>query len=137
MIYTKLIVLSLNGTSKEDVARAIANTIIKDPQIKQRLSGYTSLADWEAKDEDEIKSSGFVISTLEAALWAFFTTSTFPDGALRAVNLGWDADTVGAVYGGLAGAYYGFEAIPAEWVGGLQKMEVVEEIASGLVSLGH
>ncbi|KAL4869609.1 ADP-ribosylation/Crystallin J1 [Aspergillus spectabilis] len=57
MIYTKLIVLSLNGTSKEGLVRAIANTKIKDAKIKQRLSGYTSLAEWEAKDENGIKSS--------------------------------------------------------------------------------
>ncbi|KAL4882385.1 ADP-ribosylation/Crystallin J1 [Aspergillus karnatakaensis] len=136
-IYTKLMVLSLNGASKDGLAKAVAATTFKDTKIRERLGGYTSLADWEAQDEDNIKSSGFVTSTLEAALWSFFTTSTFAEGALRAVNLGWDADTVGAVYGGLAGAFYGFQAIPAEWVGGLQKREVVEEIASGLVALSQ
>ncbi|KAL5332300.1 ADP-ribosylation/Crystallin J1 [Aspergillus crustosus] len=136
-IYTRLIVLSVNGASKVDLARAIANTTIRDRTIQKRLGGYTSLAAWEVKDEHEIDSTGVVVSTLEAALWAFFTTSTFRQGALRAVNLGWDADTVGAIYGGLAGAFYGFEVIPAEWVGGLQRRDIVEEIASGLVSLSH
>jgi ADP-ribosylglycohydrolase len=58
---------------------------------------------------------GYVIDTLEAALWAFASTEDFESGALAAVNLGGDADTTGAVYGQLAGAYYGAEAIPSHW----------------------
>ncbi|KAL4786561.1 ADP-ribosylation/Crystallin J1 [Aspergillus varians] len=134
-IYTKLIVRALNGASKEDLAREVAATTFKDKKLRERLNGYSGLQDWEARAENSIDSSGYVVSTLDAALWSFFSTSTFEGGALRAVNLGWDADTVGAVYGGLAGAFYGLEAIPSKWVGGLQKKEVVEEIASGLVSL--
>jgi ADP-ribosyl-[dinitrogen reductase] hydrolase len=59
--------------------------------------------------------SGYVIDTLEAALWAFATTDDFRSGSLAAVNLGGDADTTGAVYGQLAGAHYGVDAIPAAW----------------------
>lgn len=136
-IYTRAIVLAVNGTCKEDIALRLGGTTFRDAKVKQRLGGYASIKDWEDRDEDDIKSSGFVLSTLEAALWAFFTTSTFESGALRAVNLGYDADTVGAVYGGLAGAYYGLEEIPAEWIGDLQKKEVVEDIASGLASLSQ
>ncbi|KAL4919077.1 ADP-ribosylation/Crystallin J1 [Aspergillus aurantiobrunneus] len=135
VIYTKLIVRALNGANKEDLAREVAATTFKDKKLKERLSRYTRLQDWEATNGNGINSSGYVISTLEAALWSFFSTSTFESGALRAVNLGWDADTVGAVYGGLAGAFYGLEAIPSNWVGRLQKREVVEEIASDIASL--
>lgn len=137
LIYTKLIVRALNGASKADLAQEVVSTEFKDTKLKQRLSRYASLQDWQATDEDDIKSSGYVVSTLDAALWSFFSTSTFESGALRAVNLGQDADTVGAVYGGLAGAFYGLEAIPSRWVAGLQKRELVDEIASGLVSLGQ
>lgn len=62
-----------------------------------------------------IKGTGYVVDTLEAALWAFALTDDFESGALAAVNLGNDADTTGAVYGQLAGMYYGIEGIPAEW----------------------
>jgi ADP-ribosylglycohydrolase len=134
-IYTRLIVRAMNGASKEDLAKEFASTPFTDAKVKQRLDRYASLADWQNTDEDDIKSSGYVLSTLEASLWAFFTTSTFQSGAFKVVNLGYDADTVGAVYGGLAGAYYGIEEIPAEWIAGLQKRDVVEEIASGLCSL--
>lgn len=62
-----------------------------------------------------IRGTGYVAQSLEAALWAFWSTDDFRAGALKAVNLGEDADTTGAIYGQLAGAYYGVDAIPAEW----------------------
>ncbi|KAL4770102.1 ADP-ribosylation/Crystallin J1 [Aspergillus nidulans var. acristatus] len=136
-IYTKLIVCAINGASKEDLAAEVAATRFKDRKLEQRLGRYASLQDWQAKAERDIDSSGYVISTLEAALWSFFSTSTLEGGALKAVNLGWDADTVGAVYGGLAGAFYGLEAIPSRWIEGLQKREVIEEIVDRLAKLGE
>ncbi|KAL4751213.1 hypothetical protein BDW72DRAFT_98715 [Aspergillus terricola var. indicus] len=136
-IYTKLIVCAINGASKKDLAAELAATRFKDRKLEQRLGRYASLEDWQAKAERDIDSSGYVISTFEAALWSFFSTSTLESGALRAVDLGWDADTVGAVYGGLAGAFYGLEAIPSRWIEGLQKREVIEEIADRLAKLGE
>lgn len=65
---------------------------------------------------DEIKSSGYVIDTLEASIWCLLTTDSFSDAVLKAVNLGEDTDTVGAVTGGLAGIHYGAEAIPQDWL---------------------
>ncbi|WP_147027675.1 ADP-ribosylglycohydrolase family protein [Methylobacterium oxalidis] len=71
---------------------------------------------WRQKTRDEIRSSGYVVHTLEAALWAVGTTSNFEDALILAVNLGDDADTVGAVTGQLAGALYGASAIPERWL---------------------
>lgn len=65
--------------------------------------------------EDEIKSSGYVVDSLEAAVWSLITTETFKDGLLKAVNLGNDTDTIGAIAGGLAALYYGYQNIPQEW----------------------
>lgn len=76
-----------------------------------------------------------MVATLEAALWSFFTTSGFREGAVKAVNLGDDADTVGAVYGGLAGAFYGVEDIPMEWMDGLMRRDLVDEVMEGVVKL--
>lgn len=76
-----------------------------------------------------------MVATLEAALWAFFTTDGFRAGALKAVNLGDDADTVGAVYGGIAGAFYGVEDVPVEWIEGLVRRKVVDEVVEGVVKL--
>ena len=84
--------------------------------------------DWGRKPENEIESSGYVIDSIEAALWAFFTTPNFRDGAVRVVNLGDDADTVGAIYGGLAGAFYGADHIPATWTEKMQRVDLLEDI---------
>ena len=65
--------------------------------------------------ETQIAGTGYVVKSLEAALWAFDGATTFRDGCLKAVNLGADADTTGAIYGQLAGAYYGYTAIPQAW----------------------
>ena len=83
-------------------------------------------ADIRELQESEIRSSGFVIDTLEAALWCFLTTGTYRDAVLRAVNLGEDTDTTGAVTGALAPMAYGLEAIPAEWIAQLQGRQQIE-----------
>ncbi|MEW6698151.1 MAG: ADP-ribosylglycohydrolase family protein [Bacillota bacterium] len=75
--------------------------------------------------EDEIKSSGYVVDTLEAATWCLLNYANFKDTLLTAVNLGEDTDTVGAVTGGLAGVYYGYSNIPEEW---LTEIKILEDI---------
>lgn len=75
-----------------------------------------AMGSYQHKTRDQISSSGYVLHTLEAALWAFFHYDNFRDGVLAAVNLADDSDTVGAVYGQLAGAYYGETSMPIEWL---------------------
>lgn len=87
-----------------------------------------------SKEPPEIQGSGYVVQSLEAALWAFAKSSSFREGALRAVNLGDDADTTGAVYGQLAGAFYGYEAIPETWRCKLAMHETIEQLAGRLGS---
>ena len=67
------------------------------------------------------------MDTLEAVVWALITTGSFEEALLKVVNLGDDSDTTGAITGGLAALYYGFEAIPAEWVDAIQRKEWIEE----------
>ena len=81
----------------------------------------------ETKREN-IKSSGYVVHTLEAAIWCLLTTDSYRECVLKAVNLGDDTDTVAAVAGGLAGALYGYEAIPNEWLAVLQKRNYIEDM---------
>lgn len=82
-----------------------------------------------------IKGSGYVVDSLEAALWAFWHSDSFREGCLMAINLGDDADTTGAVYGQLAGAYYGASSIPATWRNQLALGTVIEELAVKLLEL--
>ncbi|PZR28991.1 MAG: hypothetical protein DI535_04585 [Citrobacter freundii] len=83
----------------------------------------------EVLEESQISSSGYVVSTLEAALWCLLRTNTFADAVLKAVNLGSDTDTVAAVTGGLAALYYKWESIPDEWLQTLAKRKEIEELA--------
>lgn len=82
--------------------------------------------DFATLPRDEIKSSGYVVDTLEAALWCLLTTASYRDCVLKAVNLGDDTDTVAAVACGLAGALYGYDAIPKEWLETLKRRDYIE-----------
>lgn len=82
-----------------------------------------------------IRGTGYVVQSLEAALWAFYQSATFEEGALLAVNLGNDADTTGAIYGQLAGAYYGEQAIPRAWRERLALYGRIVELAERLHEL--
>lgn len=82
----------------------------------------------------EIEGSGYSVRCLEAALWAFHHSDDFRSGALMAVNLGNDADTTGAVYGQIAGAYYGEQGIPVEWRERLAMADLIDRLASRLLA---
>ena len=82
--------------------------------------------------EKEILSSGYVLHTLEAAVWCLLTTSSYEEAILKAVNLGDDTDTTAAVTGGLAGLLYGYESIPKKWIAQLARRGDIEELATRL-----
>ena len=94
-------------------------------QIERYLQGKLPEA-----HEDNIFSSGYVVHTLEASLWSLLTTSGYSEAVLRAVNLGEDTDTSGAVTGGLAGLAYGFDDIPSHWVEKLARVADIEYLCS-------
>ena len=86
------------------------------------------------REPPDIRGAGYVVDSLEAALWAFAKSTSFEHGALLAVNLGDDADTTGAVYGQMAGAFYGADAIPARWRSRLARLETLESFAARLMN---
>lgn len=83
-------------------------------------------------NEEEIHSDGYVIHTLEASIWCLLTTHNFPDAVLKAVNLGDDTDTTGAVTGGLAGLLYSAETIPREWLNVIARVNDIEGVIKKL-----
>jgi ADP-ribosylglycohydrolase len=99
-----------------------------DPKIAAIAAGS-----FKTKEPPEIKGTGYVVESLEAALWAFDRSRSFREGALLAVNRGNDADTTGAIYGQLAGAFYGAEQIPQEWRTKLVMQDFIVETADQLV----
>ena len=98
---------------------------------KENLHFYDRLKDLDAfanTPVNEIKSTGYVVDSLEAAVWCLITTDRFEDALLKAVNLGDDTDTVGAIAGGLAGLFYGYDAIPADWLSAIKRREWIEDL---------
>jgi ADP-ribosyl-[dinitrogen reductase] hydrolase len=91
---------------------------------------------WRGRDRSAVRASGYVIHTLEAALWAVERTESFEDALVLAVNLGEDADTVGAVTGQLAGALYGESGIPERWLAPLAWRERIANLADALSRRG-
>lgn len=85
-----------------------------------------ALKEFQRCPEEAIKSSGYVVDTLEAVVWSLITTTSLEEALLKAVNLGSDTDTVGAIAGGLATLFYGYEAIPKEWLEVIVKREWIE-----------
>lgn len=88
--------------------------------------------EYRVKSADAIHGSGYVLESLEAALWCLWHTDSFEEAVLKAANLGDDADTTAAVTGQLAGAFYGVAAIPAEWLELLHQRERIREAARQL-----
>ncbi len=98
---------------------------------EEAFGHFSRLCDenFAALPEDKISAAGYVVCTLEAALWCLLNTDDYKTLALKAVNLGEDTDTTGAVAGGLAGMIYGVEEIPAEWLKTLKRRDYLEKIA--------
>lgn len=84
--------------------------------------------DISKEKEENIKSWGYVLDTLEAAIWCILTTNSYKEAVLKAVNLGHDTDTTAAVTGGLAGLLYGLEEIPKEWLDVLARKEEILDL---------
>ena len=103
----------------------------KDIANMVELSRYGRLQDLSElrnTEDDKIRSSGYVVDTLEAAIWSLVTTDSYRDCVIRAANLGDDTDTVAAIAGGLAGLYYGYDAIPEDWLEEIKRREWIEEM---------
>ena len=133
--YAYLIARALDGADKEELLKAslvpdhVARSIT-DPSILEIANGR-----YKERNPPDIRGTGYVVDAVEAALWAFYHSSDFKSGALLAVNLGDDADTTGAIYGQLAGAYYGAQTIPKEWKSMLALSVTIECYALALFDL--
>ena len=129
-----LMIGALNGHSKEDLLQPLFSPVpgLWDSEPLNAKTEDVARGSFLRHDPPRIKGSGYVTRSLEAALWAFSRSDTFETGALLAVNLGDDADTTGAIYGQLAGAFYGMDAIPDRWRSKLARLDVLEGVAARL-----
>lgn len=131
-IYLEFLKSVLDGSSVEEAFETAVETKEKLPDfgVSQRAADRFTLLDRSLKGrkEDEISSGGFVIDTLTASLWCILTSGSYKDAVLKAVNLGDDTDTTGAVAGSIAGLVYGFDSIPREWIADLRNKELIDSI---------
>ena len=124
-----LIVRALLGAPKEEILS------LRLPDELPGGIGRVANGSFKTAHPPEIKGSGYVVESLEAALWAFNNSDNFADGARLAVNLGDDADTTGAVYGQIAGAFYGMSGIPERWIDILAEKDLIISFATQLYEL--
>jgi len=129
-----LIVGAVQGYSKEQLLSPQFSPVENYWDLHPLSRDICTIANgsFRKKEPPEIRGRGYVVDSLEAALWAFARTDTFEEGCLAAVNLGDDADTTGAIYGQLAGACYGVGAIPDKWKNTIVKRELIEQFSNDL-----
>ena len=125
-LFTEMLFRALSGMSKADV---LFGTTVKiaSPKIAEIARG-----EYRSKSIDQIEGSGYVVKSLEAALWCFYQTETFDMAILQAVNLGDDADTTAAICGQIAGAYYGESGILTYWLEKLFMRTEITDLADKL-----
>jgi ADP-ribosyl-[dinitrogen reductase] hydrolase len=120
---------ALDGQSKEEILSGDnSGRGLQEPRILDLARGC-----YRDRSITAIRGSGYVVHSLEAALWCFWHSSSFEDAILMAANLGEDADTTAAVCGQLAGAHYGAVGIPPQWLRLLVQREKIGEIAERLM----
>ena len=135
--FAALLLGALQGRPKSEILSSHFSPVQglwADSPLAPKISAIAA-GSFVHKEPPAIRGTGYVADCLEAALWAFHRSTTFRDGALLAVNLGDDPDTTGAVYGQIAGAYYGAEAIPIEWRTKLAHRDLIERFADRLLDL--
>jgi ADP-ribosylglycohydrolase len=132
-----LLVGAVNGVSKEELLSERYSPIPgyweENPLVEE--IDEIAAGSFKYRQPPEIQGSGYVVKSLEAALWAFYHGNSFREACLLAVNLGMDADTTGAVCGQLAGAFYGEGEIPQSWRSQLIRSHLIESMADRLFAL--
>jgi len=130
---------ALQGRSKEELLAPLFTPVpgLWDREPLTRRIFTVAAGSFMKREPPAIKGSVYVVSSLEAALWAFAKSTSFEHGALLAVNLGDDADSTGAVYGQIAGAYYGVRDIPESWRSKLAHRSTLERFAEELATRGR
>ena len=135
--FAGLILGALQGRTKEELLAPgyspLPSSYWEDHPLAPEIATIAS-GSFKVRNPPEIRGTGYVVNSLEAALWAFYHSTTFHDGCLLAVNLGDDADTTGAIYGQLAGAFYGEEEIPQGWREKIVMRDVILSLAQQLFS---
>ncbi|KHD35041.1 crystallin [Clostridium acetobutylicum] len=132
IFYIQFVINLFNGNEKDESYKNSINFVKKYCKEKyyDEKDTYRRLLDGKIAtyNECQIKSSGYVVDTIKAALWCFLTTKSYQEAILKAINLGNDTDTIAAIVGGMAGTYYGIQGIPNNWIQSLARKEEIYEM---------
>lgn len=130
-LFGVIIAKTLLGESKEEILFGDHSIILGGDPLAPKIADIAA-GNYRDKQEAGIRGSGYVVASLEAALWCFYRTETYREAITKAVNLGDDADTTAAVCGQLAGAYYTNNGLPAGWLEKVAMYEYIESLADRL-----
>ena len=127
-----ILFLALKGAGKQEILLSDHVESYPSPGVA-RIAGGS----YFSKPESSICGTGYVVESLEAALWCFWSTDSFEEAILKAANLGDDADTTAAICGQVAGVYYGESGIPLRWLERLVMQQEIKDLAKGLHQYNH
>lgn len=132
--FGSLVTGALNGIGKDTL---LSEEYFSDDEHLAREIAEIARGSFKEKEPPEIMGTGYVVKSLEAALWAFNRSDSFESGCLMAVNLGDDADTTGAVYGQIAGAYYGEAGLPENWLAQIALKDLIRLFADQIYTIAE
>ncbi len=132
-IYVNYVINLLKGKDKVESYNLI-KSIDYSMFIEESLEAYKRILKGNIKEYslDKIKSTGYVVDTLEAAFWVLFNANNFKETIIGAINLGNDTDTIAAIAGSMAGIIYGYDSFPQEWLEKLAKRDYIEDLCEKL-----
>ena len=130
-IYYDFISGLLSGMNKEDALLNLQKINYSQYYSRETIDLYSRILNGSISNDDisTIRSSGYIVDTLEAVIWTIMNTDSYENAIIKAINLGEDTDTIGAITGSIAGIIYGKENIPERWLNKLKKKDYLESIA--------
>lgn len=136
-IYADYVTLLLDGNDKEQALEQLKKIDYNKYYTDTSIEAYQRILkkDLKSLNIDQIRSSGYVVDTLEASLWCTIKNDSYESAVITAVNLGEDTDTIGAITGSLNGIIYGSKGIPEKWLNKLKKIDYLEELTNQFINV--
>jgi ADP-ribosylation/crystallin J1 len=128
-IYVQFIICLLKGNTKQEAYKHIQDLDYRSFRMDS-IHHYARILNEQIEFQilDNIKSTGYIVDTLESAIWIFMNAQHYKEAIIASTNIGGDTDTIGAIVGSMAGIYYGFESIPSNWLDKLQRRDYLMEL---------
>lgn len=136
-IYTDYVTLLLNGVDKIKALELLKNNNYSKYYSKGAIKEYNRILKGDLVEctIDEIKSTGYIVDSLEASLWCTMTNDNYEDAVITAINLGDDTDTIGAITGAINAIIYGIESIPERWLEKLKKKDYIKSLSEEFINI--